>query len=99
MTLSRLLPRRFLTREDGSGTALSLFFMTICLGLAGFAIDLERASSLQIQLQAVADSAAHAAMIARSTQSEANAKTTAINIATRNMPAATFGTVLKAADI
>lgn len=99
MTLFRLLPRRFLTREDGSGTALSLFFMTICLGLAGFAIDLERASSLQIQLQAVADSAAHAAMIARSTQSEANAKTTAINIATRNMPAATFGTVLKAADI
>lgn len=95
----RLSPRRFLLREDGSGTALSLFFMTACIGLAGFAIDLERAATLQVQLQAVADASAHAAMIARSTQTEANAKTTAVNLATSNMPVATFGTVLKAADV
>ncbi|MBC2833997.1 TadG family pilus assembly protein [Paragemmobacter straminiformis] len=101
LSLSRRHPllRRFLLREDGSGTALAVFFMAICVGLAGFAIDLERASTLQVQLQAVADSAAHAAMIARSTQVEADAKTTAVNIATRNMPSATFGTVLSAADI
>lgn len=99
MAFPTLFPRRFLRREDGSATVLSLFFLTACIGLAGFAIDLQRASTLQVQLQAVADAAAHAAMIARSTQTETQAKTTAVNLATANLPAATFGTVLRASDV
>lgn len=98
---TRLRPRlrRLFRREDGSGTVLSLFFLTACVGMAGFAIDLQRAATLQVQLQAVADSAAHAAMIARSTQTETQAKATAVNIAKANLPVATFGTVLTAADV
>ncbi len=98
-TRLRLRLRRLFRREDGSGTVLSLFFLTACVGMAGFAIDLQRAATLQVQLQAVADSAAHAAMIARSTQTETQAKATAVNIAKANLPVATFGTVLTAADV
>lgn len=91
--------RRLLTREEGSGTALSLFFLAASLGLAGFAIDLQRMSTLQVQLQAVADTAAHAAMISRSTLSEADSKTKAVTIATANLPAATFGTVATTSSV
>ena len=57
--------RRMMRREDGSATALSLFLMVACLALAAFAIDLQRVETLDIQLQNVADTAAHAALIAR----------------------------------
>lgn len=96
--LGRALART-LGRETGSATALSLFFMVASAGLAAFAIDLQRVNSLDVQLQNVADTAAHAAMIARSTQTEAQAKATAINIAQRNLPVASTGNVISTSSV
>lgn len=91
--------RRLWRHDDGSATVLSLFFMTACIAMGALAIDLQRVRTLDIQLQNVADSAAHAAMIARSTRTEADAKTAAVTIATGNLPANTFGTVLTTAGV
>lgn len=93
--VTRRLTRRLLAREDGSATALSLFLMVASVALAGFAIDLQRVQNLAIQLQNVADTAAHAAMIARSTQTEAQAKATAVSIAQRNLPSGVAGNVIQ----
>ena len=82
--------------EDGSATALSLFLMVACLALAAFAIDLQRVETLDIQLQNVADTAAHAALIARSTKTEAQAKAAAVSIAQSNLPAVKAGAVIQA---
>lgn len=90
------MPRtRFWRSEGGSGTAFSLFMMVACLALAAFAIDLQRVNSLDVQLQNVADNAAHAAIIARSTKTEAQAKAAAVSIAQSNLPVANAGTVAK----
>ncbi len=88
--------RRMMRREDGSATALSLFLMVACLALAAFAIDLQRVETLDIQLQNVADTAAHAALIARSTKTEAQAKAAAVSIAQSNLPAVKAGAVIQA---
>lgn len=98
-SLFRRLLHRHLTREDGAGTAMSLLLLVTCLALAAFAIDLQRVNSLDVQLQAVADNAAHAALIARSTQTEAQAKSAAVTIAQRNLPVANTGNVISAADV
>ncbi len=91
--------RPFRRAEDGSATALSLFFLVACLALGAFAIDLQRVNSLDIQLQNVADTTAHAAMIARSTQTEAQAKATAIGIARANLSVANAGNVAQTSGI
>lgn len=86
--------RRHRDREDGSGTAMALLLLVACLALAAFAIDLQRVNSLDIQLQNVADNAAQAAIIARSTKTEAEAKAAAVNIARRNLSVAATGNVI-----
>lgn len=96
--LHRLI-RRHLAREDGAGTAMSLILLVACLVLAAFAIDLQRVNSLDVQLQNVADNAANAAILARSTKTEAEAKTAAVTIAQANLPVAKTGTVLAANDV
>lgn len=95
----RRLIRLHATREEGSGTAMALILLVACLALAAFAIDLQRVNSLDIQLQNVADNAANAAILARSTQTEAQAKTAAVTIARANLPVASTGNVIVANDV
>lgn len=95
----RRLTRQHIDCEDGAGTAMSLLLLVACLALAAFAIDLQRVNSLDVQLQNVADNAAQAAILARSTKTEAEAKTAAVTIAQANLPVVSTGTVITADDV
>ncbi len=90
---------RFLAREEGGITALSLQIFMAALVLGGLAVDFGNGVASKTQLQVAADSAAHAALYTRELHSAEEAKNTALQIAALNMPDAKYGSVLTAGDI
>ncbi|MCV2864552.1 pilus assembly protein TadG-related protein [Albidovulum sediminicola] len=86
-------------REEGAITVLSLQLLIVSMILGGFAVDVGHGFQTYTQLQATADSAAHAALLTREWYSADTAKTTAIKVATNMMPTSRYGDVLKPDDI
>lgn len=97
--MNRQAINRFLHRDDGALTAFGLFLTIAMICVGGLAIDVGNAVMTRTHLQVAADSAAHAAILAREQQSEADAKVTAIAIAHSAMPAAKFGDTIREEDI
>ena len=91
--------RRLLKRERGGISVLSLQMLLCSLVVGGFAVDVGNAFQTWTQLQAAADSAAHAALWSREWNSADTAKTKAIQIATNMMPVSRYGDVLTPEDI
>ena len=91
--------RKFHKQDDGAMTAFGLFLGLSSLVIGGLAIDVANAMMARTQLQAAADSAAHAALYVRDTEDAATAKQAALDVAYVNMPAARFGNLLTADDI
>lgn len=89
----------FKTREDGAMTAFGLLLTIAMICVGGLAIDVANAIMTRTHLQVAADSAAHAAIMAREQQSEEDAKTTALAIAHSAMPVQKFGDTIRAEDI
>ena len=95
----------FVQGEDGAMTALSLFLLTATVIIGGLAIDVANVMTQRTHLQITADTAAHAALVERvglrigEHRSENDAKSSAIQLASTNMPTSRFGRVLKAEDI
>lgn len=98
LTKFRRLPR-FFTREDGSMTLLALYVLGGALLVSSFAIDFAYLMSARTQLQVAADSAAHAALYYRERYSPDLARAKAVEIASHDMPASDYGTVLRASDV
>ena len=89
----------FLKRDEGALTAFGILLTIAMICVGGLAIDVANAIMTRTHLQVAADSAAHAAIVAREHRSEADAKTTAIAIAEAAMPPARFGDTIRAEDI
>ncbi|TFL15988.1 pilus assembly protein TadG-related protein [Jannaschia formosa] len=90
---------RFASSEEGAMTAFGLFLFTAACAIGGLAIDVSNAMRIRTQLQVAADSAAHAALVARQTESEASAIAAALAVVERSLPAAIHGTVIETADV
>lgn len=90
---------RFFCREDGAMTAFGLILTIAMIGVGGLAIDYANAIMIRTHLQVAADSAAHAALLARDTETEEDAKTIALSVAHRALPPARFGDTIVADDI
>jgi hypothetical protein len=91
--------RHFVKQQDGAMTAFGLFLGLSSLVIGGLAIDVANAMMARTQLQAAADSAAHAALYVREFEDSATAKQAALDVAYVNMPAARFGSLLTEDDI
>ncbi|PQO22642.1 hypothetical protein C2I36_11800 [Rhodobacteraceae bacterium WD3A24] len=91
--------RRFLRREDGYVTALSLYLLVAMFMLGGLALDVANVMAERAHLQVTADSSAHAAIMTRRTQGEGAAADAALELARRNMPPERHGTVIRRGDI
>lgn len=102
MTLIRLISARlgrFAKDTAGAMTAFALTTVVSCLMVGAYAIDYSYLNAVETRMQATADAAAHAAILTRAIDTEANARTRAISVAELNMPVATNGSVLRAADV
>ena len=96
--IGRSLVRRFLVAEDGAVTALGLFLFVICVAIAGLAVDFASALKTRTHLQVAADSAAHAALVARQTMPEAEAVQVGLAVAYATLPADSHGEFIRASD-
>lgn len=91
---------RFCRKEDGALTAFGLFILVAGMMIGGMALDVGYAVMARTQLQVAADSAAHAAIVARHrTGSEAAAKAVAVSVAGGNLMTRAFGDTVRAEDI
>ncbi|MCV2869255.1 Tad domain-containing protein [Defluviimonas sp. WL0002] len=90
---------RFAAGTGGAISVLSLQMLLCSLIIGGFAVDVGNAFQTRTQLQATADSAAHAALWSREWNSADAAKAKAIEVATNMMPTSRYGNVLTADDI
>ncbi len=97
-TTGKLL-EQFLQRDGGALTSFGLFLTIAMICVGGLAIDVANAIMTRTHLQVAADSAAHAAILAREQQSEDDAKDTAVRIAQASMPAEAFGDTIRPSDI
>lgn len=100
--MTKPLPRfiqKFARREDGALTAFGLFLTIAMMCVGGLGLDVANAIMVRTQLQVAADSAAHAALVAREYKTETEAKTIAVNVAQAAMPASAFGDTINANDI
>lgn len=96
------LPRclcKFTRRDDGALTSFGLFLTMSMICVGGLGIDVANAVMVRTHLQVAADSAAHAALVAREYRTEAEAKTIAVNVAQASLPSSKFGDTINAADI
>ncbi|PWJ18087.1 pilus assembly protein TadG-related protein [Jannaschia seohaensis] len=91
--------RAFATDESGGITVFGLFLFMACCGMAGLALDVSHAFLTRTKLQAAADSAAHAALVARQTQTETEAAQIALDVVERSLPAAANGQVITTDDV
>lgn len=102
MTRRRTPPRTadsFRRREDGGLTVVNVFFLSVLAILGGIAIDVASVVSARTQLQATADSAAHAAMVEREWHTADEAREKAVAVARQNMSQDRFGDVLDPQNI
>jgi Flp pilus assembly protein TadG len=90
---------RFQEDQSGSATILSLFFVLIGLVVGGLAIDFNKAISDRTQLQAAADSAAHAALYSRETMSASDAKNAAVDLVQPMLPGKIYAGAITVSDI
>ena len=96
------LPRflqKFIRQNDGALTAFGLFLTVTMICVGGLAIDVANAVKVRTHLQVAADSAAHAALVAREYKTEAEAKAIAVSVAQRALPQANFGMTIEENDI
>ncbi|MFN0115497.1 MAG: TadE/TadG family type IV pilus assembly protein [Paracoccaceae bacterium] len=92
--------RTFLAAEDGVATVFNLFVFMMMAILLGLSIDVANAYKARTQMQIAADTASHAALYARATNTSANAITKAVNVATYNMGNDKEGTgAIKVSDV
>lgn len=94
--------KAFARVEDGTMTVGGLIFTTVILMAGGLAVDVSNAYNQRTQLQATADSTAHAALYLRNyslTATPDDAKAAALAMGEENMPRSIFGRVLTANDI
>lgn len=89
----------FCRREDGSMTSLGLFVLIAGIMIGGLGMDVAFAVMNRTHLQIAADSAAHAALIARDTRTEEEAKEVALRIAQATLPTSRYGDTIRADDI
>ena len=98
MALSKRLTR-FLNATAGVVSAFSLFLSVTLLMLGGLALDASAVMTENVHLQAANDSAAHAALLTRETQSADIAKAKALDVAKANLPQIYYGTVVYLSDV
>lgn len=102
MSLARRLARQLhgsARKEDGAITILALYILAATLLASAFAVDFAYLQSARTQLQVAADSAAHAALYYRERHSPEEAKARAVELASHDMPAASYGAVLRSQDV
>ena len=97
MTMPNL--SQFLRREDGALTAFGLFLIIAMICVGGLAIDVANAIKVRTHLQVAADSAAHAALVAREYKTAAESKAIAVSVAQSALPSGSFGNTIQAEDI
>ena len=91
---------KFTRKEDGAVTAFGLFLTVAALCVGGLGLDYANGVLVRTHLQTAADSAAHAALIARDLNEDPNeAKAVAILVAQTTMPPARFGDTINEDDI
>ena len=93
------LPQRFIRREDGALTAFGLFLVIAMIIIGGLGIDVANAVMTRTHLQVAADSAAHAAIVAREHRTEDQAKAIAVNVAEASLPDFRYGDTILPSDI
>jgi len=86
-------------KDEGTITILALYFLAGTLLASAFAVDFAYLQSARTQLQIAADSAAHAALYYRETNSAQEAKAKAVEVASHDMPQAAYGAVLRVDDV
>lgn len=91
--------RQFWRDESGGIFIFGVLLLIAFFMIGGLAIDVANAYMNRTHLQVAADSAAHAALYTRDTKTAAEAKTVALTVANRTMPAERFGDILRAEDI
>lgn len=91
--------KRFSRRDDGAMTVFGLFLTIAMIGVGGLAIDYGNAIMIRTHLQVAGDSAAHAALFARDTETEEDAKAIALSVAHTSLPPARFGDTILEDDI
>lgn len=97
-----LLPQflRLFTRDqDGALTSFGLLLTVAMLCAGGLAIDVGNAVMVRTHLQVAADSAAHAALVAREYKTEVEAKAIGVAVAQKSLPQGKFGNTIQASDI
>ena len=100
--LARNLKQRLIAatqNEDGAMTVFSVFCFITALMVGGLAVDVTNVMMERTRLQVAADAGAHAALLARDTMLEADAKAEAIRVANLNMPNSLYGNILTTDDI
>lgn len=91
---------KWVHKEDGAITLLSLFLLLICLILGGLAVDINKVISERTQLQVAADSAAHAALYSREKHSPDESIARATETVASMLPPNQFGyNALLATDV
>jgi hypothetical protein len=92
--------RTFLRKADGAMTSFGLLLAITMVIVGGIAVDVSHAMMVRTHLQVAADSAAHAALIVRETNTDENvAKAQAIQVANAALPPQYFGPTIQADDI
>ena len=86
-------------QQQGSISIFGLFMLMACAIGGGLGLDVMSAMSTRTKLQVAADSAAHAALIARQDFTEAEAKAIGVAIAQMTLPTSKYGNTISAADI
>ncbi len=88
--------RKFLNDELGGGTVMGLLWFILLVGITGLAVDTINGLRNRTMLQATADADAAALGGAIDLPAAAAAVTSAVAYSAGNMPAALYGSVLKA---
>ncbi len=88
--------RKLLNDELGGGTVMGLLWVALLVGITGLAVDNINGLPIRTMLQATADADAAALGGAIDLPAAAAAVTSAVAYSAGNMPAALYGSVLKA---
>ena len=89
----------FARRQEGSISIFGLFMLIACAIVGGLGLDVMSAMNTRTKLQVAADSAAHAALMARQDFTEAEAKAIGVAVAQLTLPPSKYGNTISAADI
>jgi Flp pilus assembly protein TadG len=96
---SRPAFKTFRQSEGGASTAWGLFSLAVMALVAGYAIDVSNVMTQRTHLQTAVDAVAHSALVTRELETSTVATTVALAMAERNLPAAHWGTAIRAEDV